>query len=137
MSFPAGAGDTVRVLTRGFVSQYGGAADDDWPTAWAIVDVRPERWMGTIPLLGLGRVVGSDRTDLPLHGIGYRWESGRLVLELGPAHVVGDPTQWRAWARRLIDRADSAAELLESPRAYEWSGPVTLVEVDAVEVVDR
>jgi hypothetical protein len=90
--------------------------------------------MATIPVGPLTEALRTGAADVRMNGLRYRWESDRLVLELGPAHVVGDRAQWRSWIRRLVDRAGNAAELYESPGARRWDGPVTLVEVDRVHV---
>lgn len=122
----------LQVVTRGFASDRVERTHHEWPDSWAIVRVEPSGWMATIPVVNLTRALSSGAADVPMHGLRYRWETDRLVLELGPAHVVGDRTQWRAWIDRLLDAAGSAAELYESPRPYPWDSPPTLVEVDRV-----
>jgi hypothetical protein len=126
--------DQVLVTTRGFVSDRVERTDSEWPPTWAIVRVAPSGWMATIPVGNLTDALNSRAVGAYLNGLQYRWESDRLVLELGPAHVVGDREQWRSWVRRLVDAADSAAGLYESPRPYPWDGPVALVEVEQVHV---
>ncbi len=136
MSVPGGPQSDLSVATRGYVSDRVERTDPEWPPTWAIVQVAPSGWMATIPVGQLTDVLRSGAAGVHMHGLRYRWESDRLVLELGPAHVVGDREQWRSWILRLVDAARSAAELYESPAPRPWDGPVTRVEVDRVHVPD-
>jgi hypothetical protein len=136
MAIRSGPQAQVSVATRGYVSDRVEGTDAEWPPTWAIVEVAPSGWMATIPVSHLTEALRSGAADVHLNGLRYRWESDRLVLELGPAHVVGDRAQWRSWIRRLVDAAGNAAEVYESPGARPWDGPVTVVEVDRVHVPD-
>jgi hypothetical protein len=69
-----------------------------------------------------------------LRRIPYRWQGDSLVVSFGPAHVRGDAEGRLALARRVVDSASSAGELLEAPGARPWRGPTVLLPVDAVDV---
>jgi hypothetical protein len=125
--------ERVRVVTWGFVSDLPPDREDGPQRAWAIVDVRPGWSLATIPVHGLLGLLDGEQ-DVDLFAIPYEWQGDRLALDLGPARVLGDVVQWKAWVRRLMDAADSAAGLYEAPTARGWSGEQTVIEVDDVEV---
>jgi hypothetical protein len=117
---------------RGYISRTA-SPDDPWPETYIVVSTSPESWMATFSLRELMDVL-DGRSAARLRRIPYQWQMDELVVNFGPAHVRGDVDGWLALARRVLDSASSARELMEAPGARPWNGPTELLSVDAVEV---
>lgn len=117
---------------RGYISRLA-SPDDPWPETYVVVSTSPESWMATFSTAELMDVL-DGRETARLRRIPYRWQGDHLVVSFGPAHVRGDAEGWLALARRVVDSASSAGELLEAPGARSWSGPTVLLPIDAVDV---
>lgn len=125
---------TVKVSMRGYISRLA-PPDDPWPEAYVVVVTSPHTWMTTFSLGELIAVL-DGQGPATLRGIPYAWHDAELVVSFGPAQVVGDREGWLALARRLVESASSASELLEAPGARRWSGATESLSVDAVELGD-
>jgi hypothetical protein len=123
---------TATVNMRGYISRMA-SPDDPWPETYVVVSTSPESWMATFSTEELTDVL-DGRSAARLRGIPCRWQGDELLVSFGPVHVRGDAEGWLALARRVVDRASSAGELLEAPGARPWSGPTVLLPVDAVDV---
>lgn len=108
--------------------------DDLWPETYVVVSTSPESWRATFSLGELMDVL-EGRGPARLRRIPYRWQGDELVVGFGPVHVRGDNEGWLVLARRVVDTASSAGELLEAPGARPWSGPTVLLPVGSVEVL--
>ncbi len=131
MSHISGPSPAV-VSLRGYVSRFA-SPDDPWPETYFIVSVSPDAWRATFSLHELMNVLHGDGAG-GLRGIPWRWQGDELVVSFGPVRVRGTAGEWLALARRVVDSAGSAEDLLEAPGPSPWSGPTSLVSVDAVDV---
>jgi hypothetical protein len=121
----------MAVSMRGYLGDL--RTSDEWPDGWAIVTVEPGHWLATLPIHELRRLLdGAD--DVDLMGIPYRWRFEWLVLELGPARVIGTADEWWRLCRLLTDTAGSTAGLYEVPHAQPWNRPATEVSITSIEV---
>ncbi|MAY97859.1 MAG: hypothetical protein CMH84_15200 [Nocardioides sp.] len=106
--------------------------DNEWPDAWALVEVEPQGWMCTLPLHELVDLIRERATDVQLRGLSYAWIGQHLAIELGPASVVASAEEWLSLCRRLLDAAGSTQGLYELPGTQPWSGPTVEVAIGAI-----
>lgn len=124
-------GGGLRVSMVGYVGDL--RASDGRVDGWAIVTVEPGYWLATLPIHELRRLLDGAE-DVDLMGIPYHWRVNWLVLELGPARVIGTADEWWRLCDLLTDTARSTADLYEVPRAQPWNGPATEVSITSIEV---
>lgn len=110
--------------------------DNEWPDAWALVEVDPTHWMCTLPVHELVELIRTKASDAHLRDLPYAWLGRDLAIEFGPARVVGTADDWLSLCRRLLDSAESTAAVSELPGTRPWSGPTSEVATRSIAVGD-
>lgn len=125
----------VRVQMKAFATAPP-TAGNEWPDAWGLVEVGPPRWMCTLPVHELVGLVRGGVPDVDLRRLPYQWLGADLVIQFGPACVIGSADDWLSLCRRLLDSAESTEGVYELPGTQPWSGPTLEVAVRSIAVGD-
>lgn len=111
------------------------SVDEEWPQAWALVEVEPSRWSCTVPVHELVHILLTRSADSDLRRLPHEWHGEEFVLELGAAAVTATAEEWLALCRRLIDTAKSAKGVQELPDTPPWQGQTFPVPPTGIVVV--
>ena len=111
---------SLQIRMKAYVSRFA-SADEEWPQAWALVEVEPFQWSCTVPVHELVHTVLTRSDDSDLRRLPHEWHGEDLTVEFGPAVLTGTAEEWLTLCRRLIDTAESAENVYELPDTQPWA----------------